>query len=190
MEDLHLQFNALLEKLSLAPEALLPVPIKAPFSLTFSIAGKEPVYLGDHRDPNGAYIENAVSRIMELCKALPCPPDLLRIQDPEEILSEPSVLKRLHLPDPLQVIRSSGSSILYWKLSRDPESLRPLFREVVRCELSPRGLEGLWGSVCLGDSRKGLLFQLIDDRSACLAAPEQPLLTPILRDFSHLIPEK
>lgn len=37
----------------------------APYGIRFQIGGNEEIYLGDHRKPNGAYIENAVDRAPE-----------------------------------------------------------------------------------------------------------------------------
>ncbi len=53
----------------------------APYGIRFQIGGDEDIYLGDHRKPNGAYIENAVDRAMKIYSRLPEVPDILRVDD-------------------------------------------------------------------------------------------------------------
>ena len=62
MDSLSHQFDAVLGRIGLT---CLPCDVydTAAFTLRFSIGGSEAIYLGDHRKPNGAYIENAVDQI-------------------------------------------------------------------------------------------------------------------------------
>ena len=175
MEMLHERFEASLERMGLR-SLDGPVFSGAAAGLRFAVGGSEEIYLGDHRKPNGAYIENAVDRALTLFEHLPGRPDLLRIDGCPGLG---------FLPPPTE---SAGNSD-YWALTGTVPFLRKLFREIVRSELDPAGIEGLVSSVFFLDSRRDILFQLYDDRGCDVAAPDKALLEPLFRDFRAWIPE-
>ena len=141
----------------------------SPEPLFFPIGGEEKIYLADHRKPNGAYIENAVERALRLYDALPAPPVILKIQGDSEspLLSS---LKRLGLSSPDEMTEDA----LFWKLPTKPLFLRALFREIIKSEISPEGLEELSGAVFFLNPAPPFLFQLPDDRSAQVLIREVP----------------
>lgn len=141
----------------------------SPESLFFLIGGEEKIYLADHRKPNGAYIENAVERALQLYDALPAPPVILKIQgDPDSPLF--ASLKRLGLSSPDEMTEDA----LFWKLPTKPLFLRALFREIIKSEISPEGLEELSGAVFFLNPALPFLFQLPDDRFAQVLIREVP----------------
>ena len=141
----------------------------SPEPLFFPIGGEEKIYLADHRKPNGAYIENAVERALRLYDALPAAPVILKIQgSPDSPLF--SSLNRLGLSSPDE----TTDTALFWKIPAKPLFLRSLFREIIKSEISPEGLEELSGAVFFLDPAFPFLFQLPDDRSAQVLIREVP----------------
>ena len=139
--------------------------------LRFQIGGEEPIYLADHRRPNGAYIEHAVDRALEVYAHLPQAPDVLRIDGCDGLP---------FLPPP----HSRTGSSCYWAIGPEPEFLRKLFREIVRAELDPMGLEELTGNVYFANTEAAVLFQLYDDRWARAAAAEEKTLEELTQACS------
>ena len=140
----------------------------APYGIRFQIGGDEDIYLGDHRKPNGAYIENAVDRALKIYAQLPAAPDILRIDDCPS-LSIPG------LPEPDQKVGTSS----YWSIPKEPVFLRKLFREIVKAEIDSAGIENLVSNVYFLSSRKNVLFHLYDDRGADVVAAEKEILRPL-----------
>ena len=171
MEELHLYFEDSLQRMGLHS---LPGDLSA--GLRFAVGGEEKIYLGDHRKPNGAYIENAVDRAMTLYENLPGRPDLLRIDGCPGLS---------FLPPPGESVGGSD----YWGLSRDVPFLRKLFREIIRSELDPAGIEGLTSSVFFLDSCRDILYHLYDDRGCVTAAADNALLEPLRQKFSAWVLE-
>ena len=167
MENLHSCFEESMKRIGIT-DLNRPIYGSAPAAVRFAVGGEEKIYLGDHRKPNGAYIENAVDRALALYEALPGKPDLLRIDDCPGLSL---------LPPPDQ--QTGGSA--YWSIERGLPSLRKLFREIVRSELDPAGIEGLVDSVYFLDSYRDLLFHLFDDRGCDIAAADGACLAS-LRD--------
>ena len=158
MEELHLYFEASLERLHSLPGAA---------TLHFAVGGEEKIYLGDHRKPNGAYIENAVDRAMAIYEALPGRPDLLRIDGCPALP---------FLPPPGEQYRGS----CYWGLPKEPPFLRKLLREIIRSELDPAGIEALASGVYFLDACRNVLYFLYDDRGCDVTAPDRETLRPLL----------
>ena len=127
--------------------------------IRFAIGGEEKIYLGDHRRPNGAYIENAADRAMKIYEALPGRPDILRIDG----CTGPSFLPPPHF--------QAGES-RFWSIEKGLPCLRKLLREIIRAELDAAGLEDLVDSVCFLDSRRHLLYHLRDDRCCDVSAAD------------------
>ena len=177
-------FEKILKSLSIDR---LPYPLGEQPSPTirFTIGGPEPIYLADHREPNGTYVENALDRLLSLVKALPAPPDLLRIDlDTQELPLTDSLLSRLHLPQPDRIQDLPDfQQACYWQLSGDPEDLRHLLREIIRSEISPEGLEGLCGTVYLAQRDRNLLVHPADDRFAYVACADAAGLRPLFDTF-------
>ena len=167
MDTLQTRFEASMQRLGLQT---LPCAVfyAAPFGLRFAIGGDEDIYLGDHRKPNGAYIENALDRALNIYARLPAAPDILRIDDCPG-LSIPG------LPRPEQ----QAGDAAYWRIPKEPEFLRKLLREIIKAEIHPGGIEELVSNVYFLNSRKDVLFHLYDDRGADVAAPEKELLRPL-----------
>ena len=167
MDTLQNRFAHSMQRLNLTG---LPCAVyeQAPACLRFRIGGEEAIYLGDHRKPNGAYVENAVERALEIYGQLPMEPDILRI-DGCPALFIPG------LPEPEQ---QAGASA-YWSLTREPVFLRKLFRAIIRAEIDPAGLEELVNNVYFLNSREHVLFRLYDDRGADVAAADRELLRPM-----------
>ncbi len=136
-----------------------------PYGIRFQIGGDEDIYLGDHRKPNGAYIENAVDRALKIYSQLPAAPDILRI-DESLNLAIPG------LPKPDQQVRNSS----YWCIPKGPTFLRKLFWEIIRAELDSTGIESLVSNVYFLSSKKDVLFHLYDDRGADVVAADQEIL--------------
>ena len=172
MENLHSCFEASLKRMGI-PDLGRPIYGSAPAAVRFAIGGDEKIYLGDHRKPNGAYIENAVDRALALYDALPGTPDLLRIDGCPG-------LSLLPPPDQQQ-----GESA-YWNIEKGLPCLRKLLREIVRSELDPAGLEDLMDSVYFLDSYRDVLYHLYDDRGCDVAAADEHLLTPLRDRFPTL----
>ncbi len=146
------------------------------YGIRFQIGGDEEIYLGDHRKPNGAYIENAVDRALRIYAQLPAAPDILRIDDcPNLSISG--------LPAPAKRVGDSA----YWQIDKEPEFLRKLFREIVRAEIDSTGIEGLVSNVYFLNSRKNVLFHLCDDRGADVVAADQELLRPLYESCKEWI---
>ena len=144
------------------------------------IGGQEPIYLADHREPNGAYIENGLQRALALMGELPAKQWILRIdQDPMEPVLTAANLNRLHLSQPERVLSRGGFQACLWQLPNQPEHFRHLFREIIRSEISPMGLEGLCGTVSLLNPDHALIFRLTDDRSAVFSAVDPSILLKI-----------
>ena len=179
MQTPDARFDSLLTVLSLKEPLCTASLAAADHRLTFAVGGSEDIYLADHREPNGAYVENGVQRVISLVQSLPEPPSLLRI-DCRLSDCPPS---RLHLPQP-DCIREQS---LYWQLSPDAD-LCPLFREIIRSELSPTGLECLCGSVFLLWEADPLILHLYDDRGLILAASDPQILQDLAVQFSHWLP--
>ncbi len=139
-----------------------------PYGIRFRIGGGEDIYLGDHRKPNGAYIENAVDRALRIYANLPAAPDILRIDECPN-LSIPG------LPKPDQEVGDSS----YWSIPKEPAFLRKLFREIVKAEIDSTGIENLVSNVYFLNSRKDVLFHLYDDRGADVMAAEKDILRPL-----------
>ena len=159
MTSLSQQFDTALEFLSSNSQDFL----------SFPIGGEEKIYLADHRKPNGAYIENAVVRALLLYEALPAAPVILKIQgSPASPLL--SSFSRLGIASPDEVTEAA----FFWKLPAKPPFLRTLFREIIKSEISPEGLEELSGAVSFLNPAVPFLFQLPDDRSAQVLIPEAP----------------
>ena len=155
--------------------ALKQLKSKSPSPLFFPIGGEEKIYLADHRKPNGADVENAVERALRLYDALPAPPVILKIQgDPDSPLF--ASLKRLGLSSPDEMTEDA----LFWKLPAKPPFLRTLFREIIKSEISPEGLEELSGAVFFLNPALPFLFQLPDDRFA------QVLIRKVPPALAHL----
>lgn len=157
-------------------------PGACPASVRLRIGGPEPIYLADHREPNGAYIENGLARALTLLSFLPGRTWVLRLDqtpgDPEPSAGE---LARLHLPHRTEALSSRRDTLL-WELPADPEVLRPLFREIIRSELSPEGMEFLCGTTAVISSAAPLVLRLEDDRWAQLSAPEPSFLSALPAD--------
>lgn len=164
METLHDRFEAAGKRIGLR-EFPCSVFHSAPVCIRFQIGGREDIYLADHRRPNGAYIENAVDRALEIYSRLPAAPDLLRI-DESPGLSLPG------LPKPGLC---EGDSC-YWALSGDMPFLEKLLREIIRAELEPAGIDTLVSNVYFLNTQRDVLFQLYDDRGADVAAAESEIL--------------
>ena len=177
MEALQNRFVHSMQRLGLHT---LPCDVfyTAPYSLRFQIGGDEDIYLGDHRKPNGAYIEHAVERALSIYAQLPMEPDILRIDGCPELFIP-------GLPDPDQ--RAGASA--FWSISREPVFLRKLFREIIRAEIDPEGLEELVSSVYFLNSRDHVLFHLYDDRGADVAAADRELLRPLCEACRDWIPD-
>lgn len=167
MDTLQNRFAHSMQRLHL-PSLPCAVFEQAPAGLRFRIGGEEDIYLGDHRKPNGAYVENAVERALSIYGQLPMEPDILRIDSCSQLFI-PS------LPEPDQ--RAGASA--YWSIGREPVFLRKLFRAIIRAEIDPAGLEELVSNVYFLNSRDHILFQLYDDRGADVAAPDRELLRPM-----------
>ena len=167
MEILQEKFAASMKRLGLES---LPCGVfyKAPYGIRFQIGGDEDIYLGDHRKPNGAYIENAVDRAMKIYAQLPVAPDILRIDECPE-LSIPGLVE----PDQ----KTENSS--YWSIPKEPVFLRKLFREIVKAEIDSAGMENLVSNVYLLNSQKDVLFHLYDDRGADVVAADREILRPL-----------
>ena len=150
----------------------------APFALRFQIGGQEDIYLGDHRKPNGAYIENAVDRALCIYARLPAAPDILGIGDCTG-LSVPG------LPGPDQ----QAGEFCYWNIPKEPVFLRKLLRQIIKAEIDPAGIEALTSNVYFLNSRKDLLFHLYDDRGADVAAADPSLLRPMYEACSSWLLE-
>ena len=121
--------------------------------------------MGDHRKPNGAYIENAVDRALRIYAQLPAAPDILRIDECPD-LSIPGLSK----PD-----QTDGNSS-YWSIPKEPAFLRKLFREIVKAEIDSTGIEGLVSNVYFLNSQKDVLFHLYDDRGVDVVAAKKEIL--------------
>ena len=177
MDTLQNRFEASMQRLGLND---LPCAVfyTAPFGIRFEIGGNEDIYLGDHRKPNGAYIENAVDRALKIYARLPVAPDILMIDDCPGI-SIPG------LPQPDQQTGDSS----YWSIPKEPAFLRKLFREIVKAEIDPDGMGELVSHVYLVNSRNHVLFHLYDDRGADVVAPEKEILRPLYEACSDWILE-
>ena len=164
MESLRDCFEKSIQRIGLKT---LPCAVfyMAPYGIRFQIGGDEEIYLGDHRKPNGAYIENAVDRALKIYVQLPAAPDILRIDDCPN-LSIPG------LPKPDQIVGNSS----YWSIPKEPVFLRKLFREIVKAEIDSTGIENLVSNVYFLNSRKDVLFHLYDDRGADVVAADKEIL--------------
>ena len=140
----------------------------APYGIRFQIGGDEDIYLGDHRKPNGAYIENAVDRALRIYAQLPAAPDILRIDECPN-LSTPG------LPKSDQAVGNSS----YWSIPKEPVFLRKLLREIVKAEIDSTSIENLVSNVYFLNSQKDALFHLYDDRSADVVAADKRILRPL-----------
>ena len=179
MENLQQRFAGCCRRMGIGE---LPRPIfdTAPAALRFRIGGEEKIYLGDHRKPNGAYIENALDRALAIYENLPGTPDILRIDNCPELR-----LPGLPTPD----LRTEDSC--YWDLVyKDTGWLRKLFREIIRADLDSAGCEDLIDSVYLLCSPADVLFHLYDDRAADVAAADPALLGPLRQACGQWIPEE
>ena len=139
-------------------------------SLSFPIGGEEKIYLADHRKPNGAYIENGVERAFLLYNALPAAPGILKIQGSPGSPLFPR-LREMGFPSPDEITPQA----LFWEIPPKPLFLRMLFREIIKSEMSPEGLEELCGTVFFLNTDLPFLFQLPDDRSAQVLIREVPV---------------
>ena len=164
MESLYKQFSDSIQRIKLKS---LPCAVfcSAPYGIRFQIGGDEDVYLGDHRKPNGAYIENAVDWALRIYTQLPAAPDILRIDECHG-LSIPG------LPKPDQEVGDSS----YWSIPKEPVFLRNLFREIVKAEIDSTGIENLVSNVYFLNSQKDVLFHLYDDRGADVVAADKEIL--------------
>ena len=167
MGILHDRFTGSMGRLGLTR---LPCDLfhTAPCALRFQIGGQEDIYLADHRKPNGAYLDHATDRALEIYEKLPAAPRILRIDGCPE-------LKVSGLPGP----EERASESFYWDLRKEKGFLRKLLREIVRAELDPGGYEHRVSSVYFLHPGKDVLFQLCDDRWADAAAPDAGLLRPL-----------
>lgn len=167
IEDIKNSFDQAINRIGLET---LPCAVfySAPYGIRFQIGGDEDIYLGDHRKPNGAYIENAVDRALRIYAQLPAALDILRI---DECLN----LSIPGLPKPDQ---TDGNSC-YWCIPREPAFLRKLFREIVKAEIDSTGIENLVSNVYFLNSHKDVLFHLYDDRGADVVAADKEILRPL-----------
>ena len=149
-----------------------------PYGIRFQIGGEEDIYLGDHRKPNGAYIENAVDRALKIYAQLPAKPDILRIDDCRGLCIP-------GLPKPNQQAGDSG----YWQVQDEPSFLRKLFREIVKAEIDATGMESLVSNVYFLNSQKNVMFHLYDDRGADVAAADKNILRPLYESCGEWILE-
>ena len=189
-----------LSRLGLSDSLPLHLPDNDLDLMAFSISSSEKIYLADHREPNGAYIENTLTQAVTLYDCLLCRPSLLRIDclpsEGEPCLFSPSLLRQLHLPAPEEIRRpdqKSGGAApesLYWQIPEDTEFLRNLFREIIRCELSPRGIEALYDSVYLAAEEPPLLYHLADDRSVSILLRNIPARESFIRKCAGFSPLK
>lgn len=140
----------------------------APYGIRFQIGGDEKIYLGDHRKPNGTYIENAVERALRIYVQLPTSPNILRIDECPD-LSIPG------LPKPDQIVGNSS----YWSIPKEPVFLRKLFREIVKTEIDSTGVESLVSNVYFLNSEMNVLFHLYDDRGVDVVAADVECLRPL-----------
>ncbi len=148
----------------------------APYGIRFQIGGDEDIYLGDHRKPNGAYIENAIDRALRIYAQLPAVPNILWIDECPN-LSIPG------LPKPDQEVGDSS----YWSIPKEPVFLRKLFREILKAEIDSTGIENLVSNVYFLNSRKDVLFHLYDDRGADVVAAEKEILLPLYESCKEWI---
>lgn len=175
METLSDRFEKSMQRIGLKT---LPCAIfyNVPSCIRFRIGGDEDIYLGDHRKPNGAYIENAVERAMKIYAQLPAAPDILRIDECPAIPG---------LPKPDQQIGESA----YWNIPKEPVFLRKLFREIVKAEIDAAGIENLVSNVYFLNGEKDVLFHLYDDRGADVAAADKENLRPLYESCKNWILE-
>ena len=167
LKDIQISFELAIDRIGLKT---LPCAVfySVPYGIRFQIGGDEDIYLGDHRKPNGAYIENAVDRALKIYSQLPAAPDILRI-DEYLNLSIPG------LPKPNQRVGDSS----YWSIPKEPTFLRKLFREIIRAEIDSTGIEGLVSNVYFLNSERNVLFHLYDDRGADVVAADKEILRPL-----------
>ena len=175
MEDLKKKFDESLKQIGLK-ELPCAVFYSATVGIRFQIGGDEDIYLGDHRKPNGAYIENAVDRALKIYAQLPAAPDILRVDDCPN-LAIPG------LPKPEQ---KNGTSC-YWNISSGTPFLRKLFREIVKAEIDSTGIEDLVSNVYFLNSEKSVLFHLYDDRGADVVAADKDILRPLYKSCNEWI---
>ena len=175
METLHDLFECCRKRIGLN-ELPCAVFYSAPYGIRFQIGGDAEIYLGDHRKPNGVYIENAVDRALQIYSQLPAEPNILRIDECPN-LSVPS------LPKPDQQVGESS----YWSIPKEPAFLRKLFREIIRAEIDSTGMESLVSNVYFMNAEKNVLFHLYDDRGTDVVAADQEILRPLYESCNEWI---
>lgn len=187
MDNLHLCFERALEELGLAGSLPCDLPGAVSGCLRFRISTGSP-YLADHRRPSGDYIDHAIGQALALYRCLPVGPALLRIDREEEDAQVLTLgrLRRMGLPEPDFQQVQQGITHIYWQFFREPDFLIPLFREIVRGELDPAGLDGLCRHVYFLNRRHRILFHVPDDREVQICAPESPSLESLCARFAEL----
>lgn len=164
LKDIQTSFELAIDRIGLKP---LPCSVfySVPYGIRFQIGGDEDIYPGDHRKPNGVYIENAVDRALKIYAQLPAAPNILQIDD----------FPNLSIPGLSKPNQHVGDSI-YWSIPKEPTFLRKLFREIIRAEVDSTGIECLVSNVYFLNSETNVLFHLYDDRGADVVAADKEIL--------------
>lgn len=196
MEMLHQRFENTMVRIGFAG-AQLPTAVfyHVPVGIRFEVGGGEDVYLPERMGWNPVYVDNAFHRAKTLLGALPCRPDLLRIDSyPQEAdnITLP-VLARLGLPAPDESVQgryfdgeeSCRQEHLYWDLTRGRVQTDSLLCEIIKGDLG--GLSCLTSNVYFLSTEASVLYHLYDDRGADVAAADRELLRPLYQTYGDWI---
>lgn len=184
MSDLHARFLDALSRLGLFEQngrVKKPVLYGARYALRFEIGGDEDAYL-PKGGANPVYLENALCRATTLLDALPCRPDILRI-DAYGGADERRALSVIGLPEPDETADAGEFECLYWDLARHGIPEKRLLWEILRGDIDGNG--ELCSSVYWLSAAEGMLYYLYDDRGADVAACERNALLPMYQTFGR-----
>ena len=173
---LNARFHQALLRIGIS-EITRPVFYNTPQCLRFEI--------GSGHFSEKEYPTAALRRAETLLSALPCPPDILRIDFNTIEDSLETFLEKAKLPTPKEIIPGEEVLHLYWNLSATPIDIENLLREIIRSDFG--GIWQLGSSVFFMDTRTATLFYLYDDRGADLAGADKNYLKRMYEKYDRWI---
>lgn len=131
------------------------------------------------------YHTAALRRAETLLSALPCSPDILRIDFNTSEDSLETFLAKANLPAPDEIRPDEEILHLYWNLPATTIDTKNLLREIIRSDFG--GIWQLGSSVFFMDTRTATLFYLYDDRGADLAGADKHYLKRMYEKYDRWI---